>query len=418
MDTDRSFERIYRRHRREVYGSVLRDVRDPEEAEDVTQAAFLNAFRAMRRGDQPEKPRAWLLTIARNVVRRRARLRAERPQEVELEPDSELLLALNEPESSASADIHDALRRLTDAQREAILLREIQGRSYAEIAFELGLSVSAVEALIFRARRALREQLEEGITCHEAEFAISRQLDGRLARKEKGALRGHLRECNECAAFARSQRAQRGALKALGAIPLPSSLAGLFGGSGATIGGGVAVKAAVLATGAMVATGVSYEGVKHGAFHARPAAAPAAVKKTHRTVAPAASHVAAAAAVIPAAQEPSRDQKPFRRAAVTARIQHRRHGQRVPAVVPPVVSEHKEVSPLPPSRERGHDQKPVHVKPVHVKPVKQHENQGPGHGQGQGQTKDKGKGNGNGATGSKGPTGPRGPTGEHGKSGH
>ena len=158
MDADRSFERIYRRHRREVYGSVLRDVRDPDEAEDVTQAAFLNAFRAMRRGDTPEKPRAWLLTIARNVVRRRARLRGERPQEVEL--DSELLLTLDEDDGSASADIHEALLRLTDAQREAILLREIQGRSYAEIAFELGLSLAAVEALIFRARRALAEELE------------------------------------------------------------------------------------------------------------------------------------------------------------------------------------------------------------------------------------------------------------------
>jgi RNA polymerase sigma factor (sigma-70 family) len=160
VDPDRSFERIYRRHRREVYGSVLRDVRDPDEAEDVTQAAFLNAFRALRRGDRPEKPRAWLLTIARNVVRRRARLRAERPQEVELEADSELLLTLDDPEGSASADIHAALRRLTDAQREVILRREIQGRSYTEIAFELGLSLSAVEALIFRARRALAEELE------------------------------------------------------------------------------------------------------------------------------------------------------------------------------------------------------------------------------------------------------------------
>jgi RNA polymerase sigma factor (sigma-70 family) len=160
VDPDRSFERIYRRHRREVYGSVLRDVRDPDEAEDVTQAAFLNAFRALRRGDRPEKPRAWLLTIARNVVRRRARLRAVRPQEVELEADSELLLTLDEPEGSASADIHAALSRLTDAQREVMLLREIQGRSYAEIAFELGLSLSAVEALIFRARRALAEELE------------------------------------------------------------------------------------------------------------------------------------------------------------------------------------------------------------------------------------------------------------------
>jgi RNA polymerase sigma-70 factor (ECF subfamily) len=158
VDADRSFERIYRRHRREVYGSVLRDVRDPDEAEDVTQATFLNAFRAMRRGDAPKKPRAWLLTIARNVVRRRARLRAEHPQEVEL--DSERLLALDEAEGSASADIHAALLRLTDAQREAILLREIQGRSYAEISFELGLSLAAVEALIFRARRALAEELE------------------------------------------------------------------------------------------------------------------------------------------------------------------------------------------------------------------------------------------------------------------
>ena len=158
MDPDRSFERIYRRHRRDVYGSVLRDVRDPDEAEDVTQAAFLNAFRAMRRGDRPEKPRAWLLTIARNVVRRRATVRAGRPQEVEL--DAELLLSLDEEEGSASADICAAIRRLTDAQREAILLREIQGKSYSEIANELSLSTPAVEALIFRARRALAEELE------------------------------------------------------------------------------------------------------------------------------------------------------------------------------------------------------------------------------------------------------------------
>jgi RNA polymerase sigma factor (sigma-70 family) len=157
VDPDRSFERIYRRHRREVYGSVLRDVRDPDEAEDVTQVAFLNAYRAMRRGDRPEKPKAWLITIARNVVRRRARLRAERPQEVEL--DTELLATLDELEGSASEDICESLRRLTDAQREAILLREIQGRSYAEIAEELALSVPAVEALLFRARRALAEEL-------------------------------------------------------------------------------------------------------------------------------------------------------------------------------------------------------------------------------------------------------------------
>jgi RNA polymerase sigma factor (sigma-70 family) len=157
VDPDRSFEGIYRRHRREVYGSVLRDVRDPDEAEDVTQVAFLNAYRAMRRGDRPEKPKAWLITIARNVVRRRARSKAGRPQEVEL--DEELLVTLDDAEGSASDDICDALRGLTEAQREAILLREIQGRTYAEISQELAISVPAVEALLFRARRALAEEL-------------------------------------------------------------------------------------------------------------------------------------------------------------------------------------------------------------------------------------------------------------------
>jgi len=176
VDPDRSFERIYRRHRREVYGSVLRDVRDPDEAEDLTQVAFLNAFRAMRRGDRPEKPRSWLLTIARNVVRRRARLRSDRPQEVEL--DAEFFLSGEELEGSAAEDISAALGELTEGQRRAILLREIQGRSYAEIATELELSVPAVEALIFRARRALVEEL---VLAERAPVVRGRRSRGLLA---------------------------------------------------------------------------------------------------------------------------------------------------------------------------------------------------------------------------------------------
>jgi hypothetical protein len=82
-------------------------------------------------------------------------------------------------------------------------------------------------------------------------------------------LRAHLRECDECAGFARSQRAQRGALKGLAAIPLPTSLTGLFGGGGgAAVGGGIAIKAAAIGATAMLATGVGYEGVKHGIWKA------------------------------------------------------------------------------------------------------------------------------------------------------
>ena len=158
IETDSSFERLYRDHRREVYGAVLRDVRDPAEAEDVTQIAFLNAFRAMRRGERPEKPRAWLVTIARNVVRRRYRELMRRPQEVGLDP--EVAAALAEVDGPTAAEIGGAIKRLPPGQRKVILLREIQGRSYAEIAEELDLSVSAVETLIFRARRSLSEELE------------------------------------------------------------------------------------------------------------------------------------------------------------------------------------------------------------------------------------------------------------------
>jgi RNA polymerase sigma factor (sigma-70 family) len=157
LSRDTSFEQLYRRHRRDVYGAVLRDVRDPDEAEDVTQIAFMNAFRAIRRGEEPDKPRAWLVTIARNVVRRRYQGLSRRPQEVELDP--EVAADLTDVNGPTAREITAAIRRLPPNQRAVILLREIQGRSYAEIADELELSLAAVETLIFRARRSLSEDL-------------------------------------------------------------------------------------------------------------------------------------------------------------------------------------------------------------------------------------------------------------------
>ena len=75
------FEGLYRNHRNEVYRAALRKVGDHHEAEDVTQAAFLDAYRAMLRGSKPDLPRAWLLAIAENVRRRRFRTTLRRPRE-------------------------------------------------------------------------------------------------------------------------------------------------------------------------------------------------------------------------------------------------------------------------------------------------------------------------------------------------
>jgi RNA polymerase sigma factor (sigma-70 family) len=155
LQLEREFERLYRRHRSDVYRAVLRDVRDADEAEDVTQIAFLDAYRALQRGDEPIRPRAWLLTIARNAARRRYRIRAAGPREVELQAE---LVAPDESGPSA-VEIRQAFQRLTPGQRKALVLREIAGRSYAEIAAALDLTVPAVETLLFRARRALRLEL-------------------------------------------------------------------------------------------------------------------------------------------------------------------------------------------------------------------------------------------------------------------
>ena len=152
----RDLERLYASHKRDVYRFVLRDVRDPDEAEDITQTAFLDAFRALRRGDKPERPEAWLLTIAQNAARRRYRTRAGRPSEVELDAE---YLAAPDREGPSADDIRIALERLRPAQREALVLREIGGRSYVEIAAAMDMSVPAVETLLFRARRALRIEL-------------------------------------------------------------------------------------------------------------------------------------------------------------------------------------------------------------------------------------------------------------------
>jgi RNA polymerase sigma-70 factor (ECF subfamily) len=160
QERDVSFERLYETHRPAVYGLLLRDLRDPEEAEDVTQVTFLNAYRALRRGDEPESPRAWLLTIARNACRRRFRALAARAQEVELDP--ELVGPSLDYDGPSAAEIRAALRRLKPSHRAVIFLREFWGFSYEEIAEKLGVSHSAVETLLFRARRRLREELEAG----------------------------------------------------------------------------------------------------------------------------------------------------------------------------------------------------------------------------------------------------------------
>jgi RNA polymerase sigma-70 factor, ECF subfamily len=156
-DLQQSFDELYRGHRAEVYRDVLRKLGNVHDAEDVTQAAFVDAYRAVLRGTRPEAPRAWLLAIAENVRRRRFRTSLRRPPEQPL--PAETATAPDESHEQAQS-LLDALATLTAEQREAFLLREIAGRSYEEIARLTDSTVASVQMLLFRARRTLRKELE------------------------------------------------------------------------------------------------------------------------------------------------------------------------------------------------------------------------------------------------------------------
>jgi RNA polymerase sigma-70 factor, ECF subfamily len=150
-------EGLYRSHRTEVYRAALRKVGDHHEAEDVTQTAFLDAYKAILRGSKPDLPRAWLLAIAENVRRRRFRTTLGRPREEPLQ--DETLPSAEPPWRAQTEEIRTALSRLGEGQRKVFLLRELGGFSYDEIAVQLGLSVPAVQMLLFRARQRLRAEL-------------------------------------------------------------------------------------------------------------------------------------------------------------------------------------------------------------------------------------------------------------------
>jgi RNA polymerase sigma-70 factor (ECF subfamily) len=156
-------ERLYERNSSRVYAYCLQMLRSREDAEDASQTTFMQAFRALQRGVVPVFETAWLLTIARNVCLARHRAgRRRRAVELARDPQDLQELAAGREQDGSLAGLQEALAQLPETQRRAFLLREWQERSYAEIAAELGVTVSAVEALLFRARRGLARQLGDG----------------------------------------------------------------------------------------------------------------------------------------------------------------------------------------------------------------------------------------------------------------
>jgi RNA polymerase sigma factor (sigma-70 family) len=151
---------LYERHGGRVLRFCQSRLGSREDAEDATQTTFLNAVGALRRGTVPRSEAAWLLRIAENVCHHRHRTAARR-RESSCDPTVlEDVVEASPGRPDELIHLAAALESLPERQRLAVLLREWQGLSYDEIGTELGLSHSAVETLLFRARRGLAQALE------------------------------------------------------------------------------------------------------------------------------------------------------------------------------------------------------------------------------------------------------------------
>ena len=222
---DEAFEQLYRQYVKDVYHYALALLRNPADAEDVTQTTFLNAYRAVQRGEEILKPQNWLIKIAHNVARTRYARMSRRVKEVPLEDHVDQLASLEEEKPNVDGILR-ALGRLPFNQRAALVMRELEGRSYAEIGDTLGVSVAAVETLIFRARRSLR--------------------------------------------------VRTAALRSILTVPLPGTLAQFTDGGSIAAGGvgaGVLIKAAVALVVGGLATGLGVERSTHAAAPAKPQSA-------------------------------------------------------------------------------------------------------------------------------------------------
>jgi RNA polymerase sigma-70 factor, ECF subfamily len=161
-------------HQRMVFHLALHLLGDHDEALDLSQEVFLNVFRTIGRFRGQSALRTWIYRIVINQARNRQRWwrRRHRAEQVSLEERIENHGELPSANDLAEPDrmfgrkelairIWDALATLPFEQRTAVILREIDGLSYEEIAFSLGVAVGTVKSRLTRAREALRTQLRE-----------------------------------------------------------------------------------------------------------------------------------------------------------------------------------------------------------------------------------------------------------------
>jgi len=151
-----AFEALYRRHHREVYGWILRIVRDPAAADDALVEVFWRAYRSRARFDVTRQFGAWMRRIATNAAVDQLRTMGHRPAQF----DGDDVAAPSQPDADVRRQIAAALKGLSPKLRVVAILGLIEERPLAEIADALDVPVGTVKSRLFRATRSLRNELQ------------------------------------------------------------------------------------------------------------------------------------------------------------------------------------------------------------------------------------------------------------------
>ena len=245
---DEAFGRLYERYRRRITAYAFGFVRDHARAEDVTQDVFLSALRRVRETDQPIAVQPWLYEITRNACVDQHR-RSRRHNEVPYDGvESERLVAPTPgPAAAVDAkvrldDLRHAFRGLSPREHQLLILRDVEGLSYREIAERMQLTRGAVERGLASARLRLVDEYEElssGTRCRRVQSLISAAGPGHtLGTFERVRIGSHVLHCTSCRVHVRRAglRIDPGAVprRLAGLIPLPVWLRRTMGGSAPT----------------------------------------------------------------------------------------------------------------------------------------------------------------------------------------
>ena len=159
-----SYRLLVRRYGDVLHGHALRMAGSPDEAAELVQRALVQGFKKLHTCREPERAGAWLFRILANLCK--DHVRSPRRRDVPLAAVASALPSDADPASDAAdaeirARVWSALDALTPEQREAFVLKHVEGRSYEEIAAVMDLSVASLKMRVHRAREALRGLLEE-----------------------------------------------------------------------------------------------------------------------------------------------------------------------------------------------------------------------------------------------------------------